>query len=268
MTMRRNAVLWGLAILITLASAVWQRMTGPTYPVRGTVTVGGEAIRLRLARSHSVAARQPVVVPAANPDVTGEVAWRRYPTQDPWQAIPLQRDEGVLRAQLPPEPVPLMPPAGKLEYQVRLRRGGEEAVFPAVPAVTRFKGDVQAAILAPHILAMFIGMLLSTRAGLGAVVGGRVRFLTYLTLALLVVGGLVLGPIVQKMAFGAYWTGVPWGWDLTDNKTLIAALAWAAAAWRVGRGGGGARAAVALAAVVTLVVFAIPHSVWGSEVKW
>lgn len=161
-----------------------------------------------------------------------------------------------------------MPPAGKLEYQVRLRRGDEETVFPAVPAVTRFKGDVQAAVLAPHILAMFIGMLVSTRAGLAAVAGGRIRFLSYLALALLVVGGLVLGPVVQKIAFGAYWTGIPWGWDLTDNKTLIAALAWAVAAWRVGRGNLGARAAVALAALATLVVFAIPHSVWGSEVKW
>lgn len=266
--MRRPAILWTLAILITLASAVWQRMSGPTYPVRGTVTLGGESIRLRLARSHSVSERQPVVVVAADPAVTGEVSWRRYPTQDPWQALPLERDGDELRAQLPPEPFPLMPPAGKLEYQVRLRRAGGEAVFPVEPAVTRFKGDVQAAVLAPHILAMFVGMLLSTRAGLGAVAGGRIRFLTYLTLALLVVGGLVLGPVVQKIAFGAYWTGVPWGWDLTDNKTLIAALAWAFAGWRVGRGGLGARAAVGLAALVTLAVFAIPHSVWGSEVKW
>jgi hypothetical protein len=266
--MRRPAVLWTLAILITLASAVWQRMTGPTYPVRGRVAVGGETIRLRLARSHSIAGRQPVVVDVANPAVGGEVSWRRYPTQDPWQTLPLERQGEQLRAVLPPEPHPLMPPAGKLEYQLRLRGGGEEAVFPAVPAVTRFKGDVQTAVLAPHILAMFMGMLISTRAGLGAAAGRGFRVLTYLTLVLLVVGGLVLGPIVQKIAFGAYWTGVPWGWDLTDNKTLIAAVAWAFAAWRAGRGGFGARAAVGLAALVTLVVFAIPHSAWGSEVKW
>jgi len=266
--MRRPAIQWALAIVITLTSAVWQRMSGPTYPVRGTVQVAGESIGLRLERSHSVSARQPVVVKAPDGALTGEVSWRRYPTQEPWQTLPLERRGDQLRAELPPEPLPLMPPAGKLEYQVRLRRGGDEAVFPAVPAVTRFKGDVQAAVLTPHILAMFVGMLLSTRAGLAAVFGGRLRLVTYLTLALLVAGGLVLGPIVQKAAFGAYWTGVPWGWDLTDNKTLIAALAWTFAAWRVGRGGLGARSAVGLAAVVTLVVFAIPHSVWGSEVKW
>jgi hypothetical protein len=34
------------------------------------------------------------------------------------------------------------------------------------------------------------------------------------------------------------------------------------------RGGRQARVAVALAAIVTMVVFAIPHSVWGSQAKW
>ena len=42
-------------------------------------------------------------------------------------------------------------------------------------------------------------------------------------------GGFVLGPLVQKAAFAAYWTGIPWGWDLTDDKTLFAALFWGAA---------------------------------------
>ncbi len=37
---------------------------------------------------------------------------------------------------------------------------------------------------------------------------------------------MILGPIVQKYAFGELWTGIPFGWDLTDNKTLIAFLFW------------------------------------------
>jgi len=60
---------------------------------------------------------------------------------------------------------------------------------------------------------------------------------------------------------------VPFGWDLTDNKTLVAAVAWLWAAWQM-RGGRPARGAIMTAAVATLVVFAIPHSVWGSELKW
>jgi len=93
------------------------------------------------------------------------------------------------------------------------------------------------------------------------------------TFGLIAVGGFILGPIVQKHAFDAYWTGVPFGWDLTDNKTLIAGAFWAVALLALrggknGEAGRGARAAVLVAAVATLAVFAIPHSTWGSEIKW
>jgi hypothetical protein len=133
--------------------------------------------------------------------------------------------------------------------------------------VTRFKDPVSLYVLIPHVLAMFLGMLWSTRAGLAAVTGGPTRTLTWTTLALLAVGGFVLGPWMQHQAFGEWWTGVPFGFDLTDNKTLIAIAAWAIAAWLV-RSGSPARVAVALAALVTLIVFAIPHSVWGTQIDW
>jgi hypothetical protein len=265
--MRKPAVQWTLAILITLASAVWQRMSGPTYPVRGTVRLGGADIALRLERSHSVTARQPVTVRAGDAAVTGAVEWRRFPSRDEWRIEPMTRKGDLLAAAIPPAPEPMMPPAGKLEYRVKLERGGERQAFPPLPAVTRFKGDVPATILIPHVLAMFFGMLFSARAALAALLGGNTRFWGGLTVVLLVIGGFVLGPVVQKYAFGAYWTGIPWGWDLTDNKTLFAGLAWIAAAWRM-RGGRDARVAVVVAALVTLAVFAIPHSVWGSEAKW
>jgi hypothetical protein len=160
-----------------------------------------------------------------------------------------------------------MPMAGKLEYRVRLMKPGEQVSFPDKPAVTRFKGGVPAWVLVPHVAAMFFGMLFATRAAMAAIFGGDTRSSAVLAFGLLVFGGLVLGPVVQKLAFGEYWTGVPFGYDLTDNKTLIAAVAWVLAVIQL-RGGRQARVAVALAAVVTMVVFAIPHSVWGSQAKW
>jgi hypothetical protein len=110
-------------------------------------------------------------------------------------------------------------------------------------------------------------MLFSTRAGLAALAGGRARWLVWWTCTLFLVGGFVLGPAVQKQAFGEWWAGVPYGWDLTDNKTLLVGIAWGWAAWAMRRGRE-ARGAIVAAALVTLVVFAIPHSVWGSEIKW
>ena len=260
--MRSNRLLWALAVVLTLLSAVYQRMTGPTYPVRGHVVIGGHEVDYRLARSHETTADQVVRIDVPDAAVSGEMHWRRFPSSEPYQVAQLVRSGDALEGVLPRQP-----PGGKLQYQTRLARAPEIVLVPAEPAVTRFKDPVSIYVLIPHVLAMFLGMLWSTRAGLAAITGGPTRTLTWTTMALLVVGGFVLGPWMQHQAFGEWWTGVPFGYDLTDNKTLIAVAAWAIAAWLV-RAGNPARVAVALAAFVTLVVFAIPHSVWGTQIDW
>ncbi len=261
--MRSRVGLWLLALLLTLGSAVYQRLTGPTRPARGTVTLGGAEVRLRLLRSFAGDGDMPVVVKVADPKVTGSVAWRRYPTNDPFVLLPMVREGDALKAALPHQP-----PAGKLEYQVRLTNGGEAALFPQKPAITRFKGAVPNAIIVPHVFAMFTGMLVANAAGFLALRGEKRLFrISLVVIGLLALGGLFLGPLVQKAAFGAYWTGWPFGTDLTDNKTAVAVLAWVVAAFRA-RGGRDARFASLVAAIVTLVVFMVPHSAWGSQVDW
>jgi hypothetical protein len=117
-------------------------------------------------------------------------------------------------------------------------------------------------------------MLWGNRAGLEALRrGGDPARLTRWTLLMTAVGGLVLGPMMQWFAFGKAWTGIPFGWDLTDNKTLFAVLGWFLA-WlalqQAGRRGAASRGRwwVLGAAVLTLVVFSIPHSVLGSELDY
>jgi hypothetical protein len=77
---------------------------------------------------------------------------------------------------------------------------------------------------------------------------------------------MLLGPVVQKYAFGAFWTGIPFGWDLTDNKTLFAFIAWIvalAANTKKFR-----PAYIIAAALITLIIFSIPHSMFGSELNY
>jgi hypothetical protein len=86
-------------------------------------------------------------------------------------------------------------------------------------------------------------------------------------MALLVVGGLFLGPVVQKFAFDAFWTGWPFGTDLTDNKTALAALAWLPATLLALRNRP-LRVAVIVGWLVMMGVFLIPHSLRGSQIDW
>lgn len=261
--MRRPAVLWILAFLITVASAVYQRLTGPTHPRRGKAELAGREFRYRLPRS--MAGGDAVVrVPAVSPVTTGTLAWKRHKSRDEWTYAGMAREGGELVGRLPKQP-----PAGKLAYRVILQDGVERVTLGGEPVVIRFRGEVPLLVLVLHVIAMFGAMLAGTRAGLEFFSAkpnyGR---LVLWTLALLTVGGLLLGPLVQKYAFGAYWTGWPFGTDLTDNKTAVAWLGWVVAWLRLRRAPERAGAWVLGAAVVMLVVFAIPHSLLGSELKY
>ena len=124
-------------------------------------------------------------------------------------------------------------------------------------------------MLIPHVIAMFASMLVFTRGLLEVLLsrGERGRVLILVAMVLLTVGGLILGPVVQKYAFGALWTGWPLGTDLTDNKTAIAFLAWLPAVVLALR----RRPAlwtVVLGWVVMMGIYLIPHSLRGSEIDW
>ena len=262
--MKRTRFLWILAIVITTAAAYYQRVTGPTYPLRESTTINGKVIQLQLERSHGGDDNAIVRIKTGDPDVQGALIWRRYKTNDEWEHQVLLGHDGLLTGVLPHQP-----PAGKLEYRVTLLSGIQSVTVPPEGSVViRFRGDVPLIILLPHVFAMFGAMLLSTRAGLEFFNDTpKLKRWTFWTLGFLAVGGLILGPIVQKYAFGEYWTGWPYGTDLTDNKTLIALLGWAAAAialyksarpkvWALG------------AALLLFIVYLIPHSVWGSEIDY
>jgi hypothetical protein len=263
------AALWIAAFLLMAGAAVWQRLTGPTHPKRAAVSLDGQDVRFRLLRSATTGEPFLVSVPAPE-GASGLVRWRRFPTSEPFQDLAMRREGGALAALLPSQP-----PAGKLEYALLLRdRGGREVAVPAGgPLVMRFKGDVPPGVLVPHVVAMFLGMMIGLRAALAAALGRpEARRYAWVTVALIGIGGLVLGPIVQKHAFGAYWTGWPWGEDLTDNKTLFMWLAWVAAVAVLSRrrdpGDRLARAAVAVAAAATIAVYVVPHSLRGSQLDY
>jgi len=268
MTMRfvRSGVfVWTVAIVVTLALAAFQRMSGPTHPRRGVVTMEGHEIAFRFLRSHGGEGGLPVSLDIGNLNVDGGILqWRLYPGEHPWNDVPMRKSDGALEGE-----VPHQPPAGKVEYRVLLQGNGAVVQLPGNrPVVARFKGAIPSRILIPHILCMFLGMLLATVALVRVATGGTPPRATVIAgMLFLMAGGLVLGPMVQHHAFGAYWTGWPYGTDLTDNKTAIAFLAWLPATILALRKRP-SRVAISVGWLVMMGVFLIPHSLRGSQIDW
>ena len=262
--MKHSILLWIVAFLLTVVAAYVQRVTGPTYPLSGVVHFNEVTVEYSLPRSHGGTSDASIEIATDDPAVRGFVEWKRFKTDDGWERTSLSRKNGMLVAELP-----LQPMAAKVQYRVALFRGNEVAVIPVEDAlVMRFKGSVPLPILIPHILSMFAAMLLAARAGLEYFSKElNLKALTYWTIGLLVLGGFVLGPIVQRYAFGTWWTGWPLGSDLTDNKTGVALLVWIAVALTIRKVQKPQSWALA-AAVITFVVFLIPHSLFGSELDY
>lgn len=252
----RRIILWILAFLITAGSAVYQRVTGPTYPKKGEVQLAGKKIKYKLERSHVSNSNYLVEIETNDPQIQGELYWRPYQNKGEFNSVKMTGDK-ILRAELPARK-----PLEKWEYFVRLSKGSEEVTLPGPNVlVIRFKGDVPLWVLIPHIIAMFGAMLLSTRTAL-EVFNKPAKFykLTLWTLGFLFVGGFLLGFAMNWFAFGDMWGGFPIGNDVTDNKTLVAFVGWLVTYYFV-KNNLKPGLFAGLAALLMLIVYMIPHSV-------
>ncbi len=252
-----------IAFLITIGAAVYQKMTGPTYPKKVKITLNEKPYKFKLPRSCEGSDSCLIELNIADPSVSGFIFFKRYKVDEAYTALPLLRKNNRLTGKLPGQP-----PAGKLEYYIEFDTPAGKITMPDDNAVViRYKGVVPKLILAFHIFFMFFAMLWANYAGLLAIFNKQGYFKAGLiTLLLIFIGGIILGPIVQKFAFGEYWAGIPYGWDLTDNKTLIAFVAWIIAIvfnkYKQNRWW------IVAAAIVTIIIFSIPHSMYGSELNY
>ena len=248
--------LWVVALVITLASARYQRVTGPTWPLSGVAAIGGEQVAYHLERTHAGADAHRVAITAPNEGTSGLLEWREAASEGEWTKVTMTREGTALAAEIPGRGR-----GEKVRYRVTLSNGGSQAVLPGPDgALLRFRDVVPPVVLIPHILTMFGAMLFSTRAGLESLrPSPRSEPLVWTTVLLLIVGGIALGMLVAWYAFRSPWTGFPVGRDITDSKTLIALVAWIAALVALVRARP-ARFWVVGAAAITLAVFLIPHS--------
>jgi hypothetical protein len=251
---------WALAILITLLAIIYQHITGPTNDKKVQIIIDSREYWFNLVRSHGGKFDCPVTLQIPDKQVTGELYYRKYPTKDEWSFTEMNRHDDMLSGSLPN-----LPPASKYEYKIILKKGNQSfSVNNNESVIIRFKGDVPAVVLVPHIILMFLAMLLSNLAGIMALFNNpRFWHFTRLTFWTLLIGGLVFGPLVQWYAFGEAWAGVPFGWDLTDNKTLIAFFFWLLA-YCMNRKKE-KPAITIMAACIMLIIFSIPHSMYGSQ---
>lgn len=264
-------LLWLVAFFMAVAAILYQRATGPTYPFKGKLMSENKAFTYKLLRSQETTEGAPITLPKIQGFSQAQLHYKRYKTQDSITVVPFELKNESFEAQLPVQPA-----AGKMEYYITGEVNGQAFRIPQLEnesIIIRYKDPVPNAILIPHILMMIMVILFGMRAALSALFEGEtMRKYAIVALVAMTVGGMILGPIVQKYAFGAFWTGFPFGKDFTDNKTLIMWLSWVFALAIIGfkprKNELVNRVVVIAAALVMTLVYLIPHSMGGSSLDY
>lgn len=191
-----------------------------------------------------------------------------------YEADTLQQVSGGFQAILP-----VLKKGERLFYHIEVFNNSELAARfpPESDQFIKFKGRVPGYILIPHIVCMFATVffgLLTVFSSVSVVRGSgdirkSVRYLFW-TVVFAFIGGFPLGYLVAYLAFGQGWEGVPIGWDITDNKTVILFLFWLATFILTRRGLKGEPMTVSkkvymylamTSFIVTFIAFLVPHSI-------
>lgn len=270
-----SGLLWALAALATVSCFMLQDRTGPTQPLTGRFETARGAVQFKFLRSEIIGTDLQIMLLDPVPEgLACFVKYRRFKSDDDWSTVDMKPGSFEITrrgstssvrgwgAALPS----LEERAGKYEYFVYVNDGIGEAVSITGddPIFARYKAHVPVWVLLLHIFVIFFSMMLAIRTTLEALRDGAYKGMLAATILFLLLGAFVLGPLVQWYAFGVWWSGVPFGYDWTDNKVLVALFFWLLAFF-LNRGQRRNRRSVYLAGIMTVLVFVIPHSLFGSE---
>lgn len=258
--LKKRYVIWIISIFISLIIFIYQRYSGPTYPVNGKVLFQGKYVRYKFPRSCTINEKKCLL--RFYSEVDGYVLYKRYKIDEPYSRIEFVKKDGQSYAILPDD----FPAAGKIVYDVFINSEPQIKINSS-SIVLRFKNSVPLFILIMHIIFMFLFMIFSTYIFVSNNVITLDKKIFYINYIFLIIGGFIYGALLQKYAFGQYWTGFPFGFDLTDNKTLIIFLFWSYSLYKLIKGVEVKRA-INISYILTIIVYLIPHSLFGSEYRY
>ena len=140
--------------------------------------------------------------------------------------------------------VPSGPLGSRVYYYIEAEgAGGERVVLPESAADNftteydyfkiRFEGKVSFILLLLHIVFMLAALFFLIHAlhyamyflQTGEKAEPMIRSLNAGIITFFITG-FPIGWVIEKQVLGNYWEGIPFGWDITDNKTLLILLLW------------------------------------------
>lgn len=253
-------ILFSFVLCIVLA--FFQRITGPTYPVKGKIEADNIKISYNFPRSCNIYQKKCIVKIDYHKDFNFYLFYKRYKVDEEFKKIDFEKKDNYFIAVLNDE----YKPASKIEYFVYYKIGNESFKINDEPIVLRFKDKVNTLVIVLHVVLMFLFLTITFYLTFLILFEKKYStFLFWLNYLTLFVGGFILGPLLQKQAFGVWWSGFPFGYDMTDNKTLLIFIFWSYAAYQLLINKKDIKRYILISSLITFLSYLVPHSLLGSE---
>lgn len=259
--MLKRVIYITLSICLCVFLALFQRITGPTYPVKGKIKIDDFDITYKFPRSCDISQDKCVVKIFSQKDLGFYLMYRRHKVEEDFKRINFENTDGYFFAVLDDD----YKPASKIEYDVYYQLKDKILKINNKTVVLRFKNKVSVLIIVLHIILMFLFLTITFYLSFSILFEKSYsNVLFWINYISLFVGGFILGPLLQKQAFGVWWSGFPFGYDMTDNKTLMIFIFWSYSAYKLIKKED-IKNYILISSLFTVVSYLIPHSLLGSE---
>ena len=172
--MKKNIILWLGAIIITFLAGYMHSVTGPGYPVSGSIGIEGKMVTFKFDREYRGTDSYNVLIRSDIKDIKAILLWKDITTEantgrppkskiiDNWQRESMAYSGFLIKGKIPPHN-----PGDKVAYRVELNYRGKQYFLPEDKPVTIIlSGHVNSSIMNIFYFILFGGLILAVRTGL------------------------------------------------------------------------------------------------------
>src|ERR1035437_5937340 len=233
--MKKNIILWLGAIIITFLTGYMHNVTGPDYPVSGTIGIEGKMVTFKFDKIYRGNDNYKVFLRSDVKDIKAFLLWKDVsanassglPANDKissaWQREMMADSGSLIKGTIPKHN-----PGEKVAYRVELNYGGKQYFLPEdKPVIIMFQGHVNPGIMQIFYFVLFGGLILAVRTGLEAFNDNRrIGMYTIFTLIFFFLYAICVVPLKSTYELNALNHFVPTVSSIITYQSITLLLLW------------------------------------------
>lgn len=221
--MKQQIILWTAAFVITVIAAVLLRTIDPEKPVTGTVQFGHQKVGYKFDRVYRSDKEYNVMLFSDIKGLKGTLEYRDAGSDSGWTSVNMNFSGNILAADIPAHHS-----MNNVDYKVTMSYQGESFTVPSENGVRmKFLGRVSDQIMVWYYIALFGGILLSTRIGLEYFNDHeKIKKLSFFAFLTFVFYAMLLIPVKKTYELSALGKSIPQITQLFNMSGILIMILW------------------------------------------